>query len=216
MTRYSWANGTIGTRTPASRPSSAANIPPALTTISASTSPHCVCTPLTRPPATSIPRHPRVREHLHAAGRARHRSARRSAATGRGSRRSAGRRRSARRRSTISGNSSCACSARDQLERKPERLCPGDLAQHLLLALGRAGQADAAALHPAAVERPVERDRVHHHPRQRDARRAAARLARPSETSSRWSARCGRAGSRRARRAAPGGRRSPRRRRRRR
>jgi hypothetical protein len=70
---------------------------------------------------------------------------------------------------TISGNSSCASLGGDQLERQAERLGPRDLAQHLLLALGRARQADAAALHPAAVERPVELDRVHHHPRQRDA-----------------------------------------------
>ena len=58
----------------------------------------------------------------------------------------------------------------DQLQRQAERLRPGHLAQDLLLALGRACQADAAALHPAAVERAVQLDRVHHHARQRHAR----------------------------------------------
>ena len=57
----------------------------------------------------------------------------------------------------------------EQLERQPEGLRPGDLTQHLLLALGRAGQADAAALDPAALERAVELDAVHHHLRQRNA-----------------------------------------------
>ena len=42
-------------RTPASRPISAANIPPQLTTISHSTSPRSVRTPLTRPPSVAMP-----------------------------------------------------------------------------------------------------------------------------------------------------------------
>ena len=54
VTRYSCAIGTIGTVTPASRPSSAANIPPALTTTSASISPLSVTTPVTRPRSTGI------------------------------------------------------------------------------------------------------------------------------------------------------------------
>ena len=54
MTRYSWAIGTSGTRTPAIRPISAANMPPALTTTSASMWPRSVSTPRTRPPSTSI------------------------------------------------------------------------------------------------------------------------------------------------------------------
>ena len=49
------ANGTIGTRTPARRPISAANIPPALTMTSASILPYCVSTARTRPRSTSIP-----------------------------------------------------------------------------------------------------------------------------------------------------------------
>ncbi len=57
---------------------------------------------------------------------------------------------------TISGNSACASSALEQLERQPERLRPRHLAHDLLLALGRAGQAQAAALDPAAVEPAVE------------------------------------------------------------
>ncbi len=59
---------------------------------------------------------------------------------------------------------------RDELQRQAERLRPRDLAQHLLFALRRARQPDAAALDPAAVERAVQLDRVDHHPRQRDAR----------------------------------------------
>ena len=55
----------------------------------------------------------------------------------------------------------------EALERKPERPRPGDLAVELLLALGGAGEAQAAALHPAAVEAAVERDAVHHHPGER-------------------------------------------------
>ncbi len=58
---------------------------------------------------------------------------------------------------------------REKLERQPERLRPRDLSQHLLLSLRGACEPDPAALHPTAVERPVERDRVHHQPRQRDA-----------------------------------------------
>ena len=63
-----------------------------------------------------------------------------------------------------------------QLEREPEGPRPADLAVQLLLALGRAGQAQAAALDPPArlAQAPVELDRVHHHPRQRH---AAAQLA---------------------------------------
>ena len=70
---------------------------------------------------------------------------------------------------TISGNSP-APPRRDQLERQAERLRPPRLAPGLLPALGRARQADAAALHPARIEPPVELDRVHHHLRQRDRR----------------------------------------------
>ena len=105
---------------------------------------------------------------------------------------------------------------RDQLQRQAEGPRPGDLAQHLLLALRGAGEADPAALHPAAVERAVELDRVHHHARQRQARAQLARRGPPSGRSSRWSARCDRAAPRRARPAWRGGRRSRRHRRRRR
>jgi hypothetical protein len=52
--RYSCAIGITGTFTPASRPISPANIPPALTTISVSISPLSVTTPLTRPRSTVI------------------------------------------------------------------------------------------------------------------------------------------------------------------
>ena len=55
MTTYSCAIGTTGTRTPAIRPISAANMPAALTTISHSTSPRSVAHARTAPPRTSIP-----------------------------------------------------------------------------------------------------------------------------------------------------------------
>ncbi len=55
VTRYWWDIGITGTRTPARRAISAAYMPPASTTTSASTSPLSVCTPQTRPPPTSIP-----------------------------------------------------------------------------------------------------------------------------------------------------------------
>ena len=52
---YSCAIGTTGTITPANLPSSPANIPPALTTTSASTGPLSVSTPVTRPFSTPMP-----------------------------------------------------------------------------------------------------------------------------------------------------------------
>ena len=55
VTRYSCANGITGTVTPASRPSSAANIPPALTTTGVSIEPLSVSTPVMRPRSTPIP-----------------------------------------------------------------------------------------------------------------------------------------------------------------
>ena len=53
--RYSWAIGIIGTLTAASRPSSAANMPPALTTTSVSIEPLSVSTPTIRPRSTPRP-----------------------------------------------------------------------------------------------------------------------------------------------------------------
>ena len=55
VTRYSCAIGITGTTTPASRPISAANIPPASTTTSVSIDPRSVWTPVTRPRSTPIP-----------------------------------------------------------------------------------------------------------------------------------------------------------------
>ena len=49
VTTYWCDIGTIGTRTPAIRPISAAKMPPQFTTISASMSPRSVLTPVTRP-----------------------------------------------------------------------------------------------------------------------------------------------------------------------
>ena len=55
VTRYWCDIGMTGIRTPASRPTSAANMPAALTTISHSMRPASVCTAVTRPSATAIP-----------------------------------------------------------------------------------------------------------------------------------------------------------------
>ena len=52
--RYSWAKGMRGTVTPAMRPISGANMPPALTTSSVSISPWSVFTVRTRPLTTSM------------------------------------------------------------------------------------------------------------------------------------------------------------------
>ena len=54
-TRYSCAIGTTGTVTPASAPSSPANIPPALTTTSVSIEPLSVSTAVTRPRSVEMP-----------------------------------------------------------------------------------------------------------------------------------------------------------------
>ena len=68
----------------------------------------------------------------------------------------------------------------DQLERQPERLRPARLTRDLLQPLGRAREPERAHLAPAGLEtdlgleRPVQLDRVHHHPGQRE---RAAELA---------------------------------------
>ncbi len=54
MTTYWCDIGTIGTRTPARRAISAANMPPQSTTTSHSTSPRSVRTPVTRPSCVVI------------------------------------------------------------------------------------------------------------------------------------------------------------------
>ena len=54
MIRYWCSIGTTGISTPASRPSSCAQIPPAFTTTSASIAPWSVTTPVTRPSRTVI------------------------------------------------------------------------------------------------------------------------------------------------------------------
>ena len=62
----------------------------------------------------------------------------------------------------------------DELERQSERLRPAGLARDLLEPLGRRGEAQRADLAPARLEpdlrleRAVELDRAHHHPRQRE------------------------------------------------
>ena len=69
---------------------------------------------------------------------------------------------------------------RDELERQAERLRPAGLARDLLQPLGRGGEPQRADLAPAGLEadlrleRAVELDRAHHHPRQRE---RAAQLA---------------------------------------
>ena len=67
VTRNSWAIGTIGTVTPASAAISRANMPPALTTISVSTSPLSVSTPATRPVLDAEARNARLLGDLRAA-----------------------------------------------------------------------------------------------------------------------------------------------------
>ncbi len=63
VTRYWCDIGIIGTRTPAIRPISAANIPPALTTTSASIRPLSVSTARARPALDLDPGHAGVLEH---------------------------------------------------------------------------------------------------------------------------------------------------------
>ena len=162
-------------RTPASRPTSAENIPAAITTTSASMSPRSV----------------RTRSHAAAfrldAGHAGAREQARSAlagALGQGERQLRGVEvavgRQPRRAQHALGRHQreqpLGLVGRDQLERQPERLRPARLAAQLLHALLARGQPDAAALDPAAVlaQLAVELDRVHHHLRQRD---RAAQLA---------------------------------------
>ena len=174
VTRYSWANGTTGIRTPASRPSSAAYIPPALTTTSASMSPLSVRTPRTRPSRTSIPVTrvfgvDRAAAAPRAVGERVGQLRRVQVAVGRqpgGAEHAVG---------DHQREALLRLLGRDQLQREPERLRPAGLAPRLLPALRRAGEPDAAALGPAGVELaaaelPVELDRVHHHLRQRHAR----------------------------------------------
>ncbi len=173
MTRYWCDIGTSGIRTPASRPISAANIPPQLTTTSQSMSPRSVrhaASPGRA--ATSMPV-TRVcgRDTGHRPpGRRRRASSR--AATGRGSRPTRG---TPRRRTpsvSISGNRSAAsateisCSGRSKV--LAQLICRRISSQPL----GAGRELDAAALGPARpADRPpaaaVELDRVHVHPGQR-------------------------------------------------
>ena len=150
MTTYWCDIGTIGTRTPASRAISAANMPPQLTTTSHSTSPAVGAHP--RAPG---PRRVPIAEHP---GPGADRDA---AAAGAGGQRVAqlgrvdvavGRQVGARRphrRWSISGNSSAASCAEISLQGQPEAPRPADLAADLLQPLRAGGQPDPAALDPA-------------------------------------------------------------------
>ena len=147
-------------------------MPPALTTTSASMLPRSVWTPRTRPAGDVDRGHARVGVDV-AAGLARAlgervgQQARVEVAVGRQPRRAEHAVDRHQREALL------RLLGRQQLERQPERLRPAGLAARLLPALLRGRQPQPAALDPAAVERPVELDRVHHHPRQRAPSRAA-------------------------------------------
>ena len=162
VTMYSCDIGTTGMRTPAIRPSSAENIPPAITIVSASMSPRSV-----RTRARLDAGHARAREDARAALaralRERERELRRvEVAVGReprGAEHAVGRHEREQLLRLV---------GRDQVERQAERLRPARLAAQLLHALLARGEPDAAALDPAArlAELPVQLDRVHHHLRE--------------------------------------------------
>ena len=171
-TRYSCAIGMIGTLTPASAPISRAYMPPALITTPVSITPLSVTTPVTSPRSVVIARHARVGVDLGAAtasalGERERELARIDVAVARevGGSEDAVRRHRREQRLRLGG--------RDELEREPERLRPAGLARDLLQPLGRGGEAQRSDLTPARLEpdfrleRAVELDRVHHHPRQR-------------------------------------------------
>ena len=221
VTRYSCAIGTIGTSTPASAPSSRANIPPALTTTSVSISPLSVTTPVTRPVPdldresacggghlrTSPPRALGEREReLRRVDVAVRRQVGGAEHAVRGHRR----------------EELLRLGRRDQLERQAERLRPAGLARDLLQPLLRGREPQRADLAPARLEpdlvpdRSVELDARHHHLRQRERAAQLADEARRVERRARASARPARRGRRRPSRAARASRGSSSRRRRRR
>ena len=178
-TRYSCAIGMIGTLTPASAPISRAYMPPALITMPVSITPLSVSTPVTSPRSSRDAGDARVGVDLGAAppcalGERERELARIDVAVAReigGPEHAVGRHRREER---------LRLGRRDELEREAERLRPAGLARDLLQPLGRRGEAQRADLTPARLEpdlrleRAVELDRVHHHPRQRQ---RAAQLA---------------------------------------
>ena len=171
--RYSCAIGTIGTFTPASAPISCAYMPPALTTISVSIRPRSVSTPVTRPrwtatPVTRVPvaiSAPRRRAPF---GERERELARVDVAVGRQERRAEDAVRGHRWEELL------RLVGRDELERQTERLRPARLPRDLLHPLGRRGEPERPDLVPArlethfGLERAVEVDALHHHPRERE------------------------------------------------
>ena len=171
MIRYSCAIGITGTLTPASLPISPANMPPALTTTSASTEPLSVSTPGDAPLLHADRRHARLRGDLGAAATRALRQGKGELArvdvavrgeVG-GAEHALGRHRREELLSFLGG---------DELEGEPEGLRPAGLARKLLHAFLGRGEAERADLVPAGLEadlvrqRAVELDRAHHHPGQ--------------------------------------------------
>ena len=201
--RYSCAIGTIGTFTPASAPISFANIPPALTTTSASIGPWSVTTPVTRAALDGDLRDTRVLVDLGAAAAGAFGEREREL---RGVDVAVGRevgRADARRRSSSGGKRLLRLLGRDQLERKAEGLRPARLAGELLHPL-RATRRAAASRPRASRSRGRPRRRACGRARPRSsssssgsASSGAGRRARRSGTSSRSSARRGRPARRR-------------------
>jgi hypothetical protein len=169
--RYSCAIGTIGTFTLAREPISRAYMPPALTTISVSIGPRSVSTPVTRPRWTARP----VTRVAVAISAPRRRAPSASASVswlGRCSRR--WQERSA--EHSVRDHrwkELLRLVGRDELERQTERLRPARLPRDLLHPLGRRGEPERPDLVPArlephfGLERAVEVDALHHHPRER-------------------------------------------------
>ena len=207
-TRYSWAIGTTGTVTPASAPSSPANMPPAFTTISVSIAPRSVSTPMTRPRSARIAVTRVLRGHLGAAPpralcEREGQLARVDVAVRRqerGTEHAVGRHRREER---------LRLRRRDQLEREAERLRPAGLAGdllHPLLATRRAAGSRPRASPSRARPPPRASGTGRRSPSSSSSARAtsaAGRRGRPSERSSRSSGRPARRGRRRPSRAAP-------------
>ena len=177
VNRYWWAIGMIGTVTPTIRPISGANMPPALTTMSAAISVRSpfrsTVTPVTRP--RSVPIATTLVCGRICAPRWRAPAASALARPDGSSQPSVGSQTAPRTPSVdISGNRACASCGADQLERESERLGPAGLPAELLEPLGARREPQRADLVPRRIgpglggQAPVEVGAVHHHLGQRD------------------------------------------------
>ena len=217
----------IGTVTPTIRPISGANMPPALTTMSARDLARArrrcsTVTPVTRPRSVPIAT-TRVCGRICRAALARaRRRARWRGPTGRASRRSAARRRRGRRRSTSAGSGPGPRPREISSSGRPNVLAQPAWRRSSSNRSGLRREPQRTDLVPRRVrpglggQAPVQVGAVHHHLGERHRARAAGRRGRPSGTSSPMSARRGRPGRCRSSRARRGGTRSRSRRRRRR